>query len=143
MELPVDTPSPNESRVRHPVMKFLTQAGYARYRKISRQRVGQLVKAGRIDLINGLIDVARADASLQQRPKRTRKQQPTKQPSSKSGKRSIRELFYVCDSCLAEILVNPGTPLPAAISCPNCGADITVVDLLELNTRVRSITRNC
>jgi len=66
-------------------MKFLTQAGYARYRKISRQRVGQLVKAGRIELINGLIDVARADASLQQRPKRARKRQSTRQPSSKSG----------------------------------------------------------
>ena len=107
MELSVDTPISNESRVRHPVMKFLTQADYARYRKISRQRVGQLVKAGRIELINGLIDVARADASLQQRPKPTRKQRPTRQPSSKSGKRSIRELLYVCDSCLAEILVNP------------------------------------
>jgi len=50
------------------LVNLLTQSAYARHRKISRQRVFQLIKAGRIELVNGLIDVGRADASLERKP---------------------------------------------------------------------------
>lgn len=45
--------------------KVLTQAAYGKYRGVSRQRVGQWLQAGRIELTGGLVDVAAADASLE------------------------------------------------------------------------------
>ena len=45
--------------------QLLTQAAYGKYRGVSRQRVGQWLKGGRIELTGGLVDVAAADASLE------------------------------------------------------------------------------
>lgn len=120
-------------------MKLLTQSGYARHRKVSRQRVFQLVRAGRIELIGGLINVDRADASLELKPVRsTRKRTFSTQPSPKAVNVPISEWFYVCDRCSMKIPMNPGTPLPTVIRCPSCGADISVVDLLELTGKEKT-----
>jgi hypothetical protein len=120
-------------------MKLLTQSAYARHRKISRQRVFQLVRAGRIELIGGLIDVDRADASMELKPARsTRRRNPSRQPSTQAVNVPVNEWFYACDRCLMRIPMDPGTPLPAAISCPSCGADISVVDLLELKGKEKT-----
>ncbi len=116
-------------------MALLTQAGYAKHRGISRQRVHQLVKSGRIELADGFIDVARADASLNRKPIRaakTTKRSPQSQKAGKDASAPILKWFYECDRCSAEMPITPATPLPARIICPSCGADMTVVDLIEL-----------
>lgn len=115
-------------------MKLLTQSGYAKHRRISRQRVSQLVKAGRIELINGLIDVARADANLgrKRRIHTAKKQKLKAEPPSTLVRVPMRVLLYTCDRCSMRIPVKPGTILPAAIRCTNCGADLMVVELAEL-----------
>ncbi len=119
-------------------VKLLTQSDYARHRKVSRQRVSQLVRAGRIELIGGRIDVARADTSLELNPIRsTRRRKPNPQPSPKAVNVAVNEWFYVCDRCSMTIPMSPATPLPAEISCQSCGADISVVDLLELTGKVK------
>jgi len=41
---------------------LVTQAEYARHRGVSRQAVGKAVKAGRVELLNGLVDVEAADS---------------------------------------------------------------------------------
>ena len=120
-------------------MPLLSQSAYARNRKISRQRVWQLIKAGRIHLVNGLIDVEQADASLQQKPSRTRKR------ASNDGvvfvQKALRvrvrkqEWSYGCDRCTIPIPIASYTPLPARLICPNCGAEMTVVDLAELKRK--------
>ena len=46
--------------------QLLTQSDYAKYRNVSRQRVGQWISAGRIELVNGRIDARAADRSLEE-----------------------------------------------------------------------------
>jgi|SRR5579872_3741765 len=118
-------------------MKLLTQSGYAKHRRISRQRVSQLVKAGKIEVIDGRIDVARADASLGPRRRiRTPKKRKLKtEPPSTVVTVPMRALLYTCDRCSMQIPVKPGTILPAAIRCTNCGADLMVVELAELKMK--------
>ncbi len=111
---------------------LLSQSAYARHRKISRQRVWQLITAGRIHLTNGLIDVEQADATLEQKPTRARKRTFNEAMTIRVRR---RECFYECDRCSMPIPMNQYTPLPARLTCPNCGAEITVVDLAELKMK--------
>lgn len=46
-------------------VNLMTQAAYARHRKCSKVAVGKAVKAGRISLVNGLIDPTVADIQWQ------------------------------------------------------------------------------
>lgn len=96
--------------------------------------MSQLVKAGRIELIDGLIDVARADANLgrKRRIHTAKKQKLKAEPPSTLVRVPMRVLLYTCDRCSMRIPVKPGAILPAAIRCTNCGADLMVVELAEL-----------
>jgi hypothetical protein len=58
------TPSDGASSSDQPARTLLTQKEYARHRGWSKQYVNQLVKQGRIQLVNGRIDPATADAVL-------------------------------------------------------------------------------
>ena len=113
--------------------KLLTQAAYAKYRKVSRQRIGQLAKAGRIELVNGLIDVARADAGLKHKATRAKHRQASDRATTEPVRG--RECVYECDRCSMPIPMDRHTPLPARLICPNCGTDIIVVGLAELKMK--------
>jgi hypothetical protein len=115
------------------LVNLLTQSAYARHRKISRQRVFQLIKAGRIELVNGLIDVGRADASLERKPTGAKNGRRFKPATNKPTR--WRECIYQCDRCSLPISMNRYTPLPARLICPSCGTEVTVVDLAELKTK--------
>ena len=93
----------------------------------------QLVKAGRIELVNGLIDVGRADASLERKPTGAKNRQRSKPATNKPTR--WRECVYQCDRCSLPISMNRYTPLPARLICSSCGTEVTVVDLAELKTK--------
>lgn len=67
-------------------VNLMTQAEYARHRGCSRVAVGKAVKAGRISLVNGLVDPAVADIQWRANSRaRAAQQQPGQLPLDAAG----------------------------------------------------------
>ena len=66
-------------------VNLMTQAEYARHRKCSRVAVGKAVKAGRISMVNGLIDPVVADIQWQKNSRARASAQPGQLPLDESA----------------------------------------------------------
>lgn len=61
---------------KHPSPGLVSQAEYARHRKVNRSYISRLAKAGVLVIRHGKVDVAASDAVLDDRPVRSNRARP-------------------------------------------------------------------